>query len=37
MQIAAKHGKIYANPQPAATRLLTLIVVLAGLMKMHRM
>ena len=36
MQIAAKRDKFYANLQPAATRLSTLILVLVGLMKMHR-
>ena len=35
-QIAAKSSKIYANLQPAATRLSTLILVLIGLMKMHK-
>lgn len=36
MQITAKYGKIYANPQPAATRLSTLILVQVGLMQVHR-
>ena len=36
MQIAAKSSKIYAHLQPATTRLSTLILVLVGLMKMHR-
>jgi hypothetical protein len=36
MQIAAKSSKIYANLQPGAPRRSMLILVLVGLMRVHR-